>query len=179
MSKYTTRHTRWVLSLVPVGVVKTLKVQCTSVKILTQPATIRTCQNIIDSLWLLVFQYMKYKAVCISCLDKKLVVYYRMEIVARLVCSPKFFLSFLKWWIDLTIRWCLGTIQVIQNCLQHQNFLRKLVSKSLCFIGSRRGNKRKEQLSLLFKRISFPENTSSFSFSSPSFWTLESGKSLC
>ena len=44
---------------------------------------------------------------------------------------------------------------------------------------SRRESTRKQRLILLFKRVSFLKNTSTFSFSSsPSFWSLEFGKKI-
>ena len=69
---------------------------------------------------------------------------------------------------------------MIPNSLWCHNLLRKLASKLLCIRSSRRESKRKQRLILLFKRVSFPKNTYSFSFSSFSlFQNLGSGKNLC
>ena len=71
-------------------------------------------------------------------------------------------------------------LQVIQNRLWCHNLPRKLASKLLCISGSSTENKRKQRLSLLFKRVSFLRNTNTSSFfSSCLFWSLKSGKNLC
>ena len=71
------------------------------------------------------------------------------------------------------------TLQVIQNHLWRHNFPRKLASKLLCIRGFSRESKRKQRLILLFKRVSFLKNTSSFTFSSLSYCGASNlGKSM-
>ena len=64
------------------------------------------------------------------------------------------------------ISYCVITNHVISRRskpLGRHNLPRKLASKLLCIRGSRRESKRKQRLSLLFKRVSFLKNTGSFS----------------